>query len=53
MGVGSVLPADAGMSPADDYAEMHAWCAPRGRGDEPGNLLGYFLLFGCSPRTRG
>ena len=48
-----VLPAHAGMVPPVPVTPVTSTCAPRARGDGPGNAQSSPITVRCSPRTRG
>ena len=53
LGFFSVLPAYAGMIPADGQMTDGLASAPRIRGDDPANSSHSLAVVQCSPHTRG
>ena len=50
---GHLLPARAGMIPAQHVGYRDALAAPRTRGDDPGCSAHYSVDRNCSPHARG
>ena len=48
-----VLPASAGMIPVASTSGNQSMCAPRIRGDDPGDDWGSEVVDLCSPHPRG